>query len=208
MIAPSRNPSLETILPATKPQPELVRRIYQKAVSDEAAVVQGWSNASEDKKQAVTELGFPPSSEELLRNSANPLLEKQIKSVAAAHRSTIKKHLPSLTTYRPSELVIASLQAAWEPYAELLLRAAKSMAGADFGKIKLELINSGFEQTILDFFRENQERKYFLQQTPKSIARLIVTRRHPKRIGSEESLRTAEKHIYGRNRRKKSNPPA
>ena len=202
MIAAPSNPRLETILPQTKPTPELVQRIYQKAVSDEAGVIQRWSAAAEDKKQAVSQLGFPSSSEELLRKRANPLSEAQIKSVAANHRKTIKKHLPSLATYRPSELVIASLLSAWEPYAELLLRKANSVAGEDFGKIKRELIKSGFERTILDFFRENQRRKHFLQQTPKSIARLIATRRHPKRIGSEESVRTAEKNIYGRNRRK------
>jgi hypothetical protein len=156
----------------------------------------------------VAELGFPPSSEELLKNSTKPMPAKRIETVAAAHRTVIKKHLPSLTTYRPSELAISSLQAAWEPYAELMLRTANSIKGADFGEMQPELIKSGFERTILDFFRENQRRKYFLQQTPKSIARLIVTQRHPKRISSEENLRTAEKHIYGRNRRKSGSPPA
>jgi hypothetical protein len=190
----------------TKPTPKLVQRIYQKAVSDEAGVIQRWSAAAADKKQAVSRLGFPSSSEEWLRNRANPLSDAQIQSVAANHRKAIKKHLPSLTTYRPSELVIANLHAAWEPYAELLLRAAKSAGGTDFGEIKRELIKLGFNQAILDFFRENQRRKYFLQQTPKSIARLIATRRHPKRIGSEDSVRTAEKHIHGRNRHKKSGP--
>jgi hypothetical protein len=193
-------------LPQTVPAPELVQRIYRKAVSEEEAIAQRWSHASEDKKQAVSELGFPPSSEEFLRNSANPLSEKQIKGVAAAHRTAINKHLPSVTTYKPSELVIASLQAAWEPYAELLLNGAKSVKGADLGQMKSKLIEGGFEPKILDFFPENQRRKYFLQQTPRSITRLIVTRRHPKRIGSEESVRTAEKNIHGRNRRKKSGP--
>lgn len=193
-------------MPQTVPAPELLQRIYRKAVSDEEAIVQRWSHASEDKKQAVSELGFPPSSEEFLRNSANPLSEQQIKSVAAAHCAATEKHLGSLTTYRPSELIVASLEAAWEPYAELLLSRAKSLKGADLGQMKPRLIEDGFEPTILGFFPENQRRKYFLQQTPKSIARLIVTRRHPKRVGSEESVRTAEKNIYGRNRRKKSGP--
>ena len=188
----------------------LVEKIYEKAIADEAEVIsQMWPSAAEQKRNAVAALGFPPSSEEWLRKRANPLSDAQIKSVAADHRKTVKKHLPSLTRYRPSELVLANLQAAWEPYAELLLGAAKSLAGQNFGKIKPELIKLGFNRAILDFFRENQRRKYFVQQTPKSIARLIATRRHPKRIGSEESMRTAEKHIYGRrkgNKARKARP--
>jgi hypothetical protein len=183
---------------------QLVEKIYQKAIADETEIISRmWPSAGEQKRSAVADLGFPPSSEVWLKNSTHPLSEKQVKSVAADHRKTVKKHLPSLTTYRPSEMVIASLQAAWEPYADLLLNAAKSVGGADFGEIKIKLIKGGFERAILDFFRENQKRKYFLQQTPKSIARLIVMRRHPRRIGSEESLRTAEKHIYGRRNRRK-----
>jgi hypothetical protein len=192
------------------PQPRVTRkrvqRTYQKAVSDETGIIQRWPNAMEDKKRAVSELGFPPSSEEWLRKSANPLLEKQIKSIAAAHRTAIKNQLPSLTRYRPSELVIASLQTAWECYAKLLLRVAKSKSlkkWMAFGEIKQKLIKRGFEPTILDFFQENQRKKYFLQQTPRSLARLMVTWRHSKRISSEESVRTAEKNIYGRNRRGK-----
>lgn len=181
---------------------QFVERIYQKAIADEAEIISRmWPSAGE-QRSAVAELGFPASSEEWLKNSTHPLSEKQIKSVAAAHRKTVKKHLPRLTRYRPSELAIASLQAAWEHYTELLLSAAKSVAGADFGEIKVDLINTGFDPAILDFFRENQRRKYFLQQTPKSIARLIVARRHPNRIGSEESVRTAEKHISGRKPRR------
>lgn len=195
-------------MPQTKPSLELVQRIYQKAVSDEEAVLQRWPYASEDKKVAVTELGFPPSSKELLRQYGNrdsnsAYSEEQSKRIAPTHRGVIKKHLPSLTKYRPSELVIASLQKCWELYAKLLLESANSLAGRNFGEIKPGLIESGFDPTILNFdsFQESQTRKYFLQQTPASIARQIVTQRHPKRVGSEEALRTAERHVYGRTRR-------
>jgi hypothetical protein len=112
---------------------QLVEKIYQKAITDGAEIISRmWPSAVEQKRSAVAELGFPTNSEEWLKNSTAALSEKQIKSIAATHRKAIKKHLPSLATYRPSELVIASLQAAWEPYAELLLRAAKSEPGGEF----------------------------------------------------------------------------
>lgn len=82
----------------------LVEKIYEKAIADEAEVIsQMWPSAAEQKRNAVAALGFPPSSEEWLRKRANPLSDAQIKSVAADHRKTVKKHLPSLTRYWSSQ---------------------------------------------------------------------------------------------------------
>jgi len=187
----------------------LVQRIYQRGVSDEAVVLERWGYAGEEKRRTVAELGFPSSSEKSLRQPGSrdrdsAYSEEQIKRIAAAHRAVIKKRLPSLAAYRPSQLAIATLQKCWEPYAKLLLESAKSLAGADFGDMKAGLIENGFDPTVLDLdcFRENQTKKYFLQQTSASIARRIVIERHPKRIGIEDAVRTAEKRIYGRTRRK------
>lgn len=106
--------------------------------------------------------------------------------------------MPGLCRYRPSDLILANLREAWTPYAELLLQSAAPLEGTDFDELKPQLRDLGFEEKILDLFRPGQKRKYFLQQTPASVATMIVARRFPRRIGSEEVVRTAHKRLYSR----------
>jgi hypothetical protein len=184
-----------------RPTPELVERIYQRAIADEAAAVQLWPDAREYQRKMGAELGFSETAEAWIRKSrrANRQpqdVEDEIERACSAHRAAVAKHLPKLVKYKPSELLVANLQKAWEPYAELLLDTAKSLQGNDFGEFRPMLIQLGFHEEILRLCREDQKRRYFLQQTPASMARAIATQRHYHRIGNEEVVRAAEKRLY------------
>lgn len=190
-----------------RPTPELVERIYQRAIADEAAAVRLWPDAREYQRKMGAELGFSQTAEAWIRKSrrANRQpkgVEDEIERARSAHRAAVAKHLPRLVKYKPSELLVTNLQKAWEPYAELLLDTAKSFQGIDFGELKPKLIELGFQKEILRLFREDQKRRYFLQQTPASMAREIATQRHHHRIGDKEVVRAAEKHLYSHLRSK------
>ena len=182
------------------PQPVFVRGIYRRAVRDESRILQLWPNARAHKRTVVSELGFSPFAERWIKKlgAKPPATHQELAAIRAAHREVIRKHMPKLVEYRPSELLIANLHEGWMPYAELLLRTAHALVGADFAELKPQLENLSFEKSILSLFNPAQKRKYFLQQTPASVATMIVARRHPKRIGSEEAVRIAQKRIYSR----------
>jgi hypothetical protein len=186
------------------PKPSFVRGAYRQAIRDELRTLQLWPEAREHKRKVVSELGFSPGAAEWLRKSGamprdtSEALEAGIERVRAAHQRVIEEKMPRLCGYRPSELILANLHEAWVPYAGLILKTAALLQGADFDELKPRLAKLGFEKKILDLFRSGQKRKYFLQQTPASVATMIVSRRHRLRIGSEESVRSAQKRLYSR----------
>jgi hypothetical protein len=194
------------------PEPCLVRSVCDRAKRDEDKILQLWPKASVHKKEKVSELAF---SAEWVRSLRGPLttvlpdpgaalpnaseeLQSGITQVRAAHQKVIKDTMPGHCGYKPSEFILANLHEAWCPYAHLLLRAARLVEGAEFEEIKPHLEKLGFEKAILDLFRPAQKRRYFVQQTEASIATMIVSRRHHRRIGSEEAVRTAQKRLYSR----------
>ena len=109
----------------------------------------------------------------------------------------------SMPSYRPSELILANLQESWIPYAELLLKEAAQLEGRDFSELKPQLKILGFAEEILGYFLGTQRRKYFFQQTPASIATLIVWNRlTDKGIGiQEDTIKRAGNRLYARLRR-------
>jgi len=197
-VHPSRAATREAAMKNVRrlPKSRFVRSVYRRAFRDELPILRLWPNAHEHKKKVVSELGFSPIAAEWLRESG--ATEAEIERVRAAHQKTIKEMMPGLCRYRPSELILANLHEAWMPYSELLLQTAALLKGADFDELKSQLRDLGFEEKILDLFRPGQKRKYFLQQTPASVATMIVYRHFPLRIGSEEAVRTAQKRLYSR----------
>jgi hypothetical protein len=178
------------------PKPHFVRSVYRRAIRDELLILRLWPNAREHKKKVVSELGFSPIAAEWLRESG--ATQADIERIRVAHQKAIKEMMPDLCRYRPSELIHANLHEAWITYADLLLKTAARLDGTLFKELKPQLSKIGFEEQILDVFQPDQKRKYFLQQTPASVATMIVARRHHRRIGSEEAVRTAQKRLYSR----------
>jgi hypothetical protein len=182
------------------PERAAIERVYRRAVEDEKRVLEMWPRAREHKKKRVDELRFSPFAEKMMSSDQHGAgtHKKVVEGVREAHMKAIKGLMPALVNYRPSELVVASLHEAWFLYAELLLAGAAAMRGADFADLRPQLEHCGFDAQILSFFRSNQKRKYFLQQTPSSIATFIVSQRLPERICSEETMRTAQKRLYSK----------
>jgi hypothetical protein len=177
------------------PNPEFVERVYRRAVEDETRILRLWPDARAHKRTVVSELGFSLVAETWSKKprAKRPAALLELAAIRVNHRDVIRKNMPQLGSYRPSELVIANLNEAWIPYADLLLQTVRIVDGADFAELKPQLEKLCFEKSILNLFQPTQKRKYLLQQTSASVATMIVARRHPRRIGSEESVRTAQK---------------
>jgi hypothetical protein len=176
------------------PEARIVRRVFERAIQDEEQILRLWPKAREHKRKVVSELGFSPIAAEYLEKTG--ATKADIDRVRVAHQKAMKEIMPRLHGYRPSELILANLHEAWNPYAALILQTARLLPGADFGELKSQLKDLGFQEEILNLFPPQQKRKYFLQQTPASLATKVVSRRHHRRIGSEEALRTAQKRLY------------
>jgi hypothetical protein len=192
---------------------DIVVATYRRAITDEQIVLALWPKAKEHKTKNVAALALSPAAEEAIGASvrknvgASDNHEAEVAAavadVRAIHGTILAEHAPGLFNYRPSEFIAANLQEAWIPYAELLLKAARQLKGRNVAELVRDLKRLGFADEILAMFRISQKRKYFLQQTPASMARLIVTSRLPYRMRSEETVRTAGKRLYSRIRSKK-----
>jgi hypothetical protein len=184
--------------------PTRVGAAYQLAVADEQKILELWPDAKGYKTKNLNELAFSPVAEQAVRDflnkdpDASQDPEAAIARSRAAHKKALKQWIPGLFDWRPSEFISANLLEAWMPYGELILTTAGQLKWKDFSELKTQLHAMGFDGQILNYFRPIQQRRYFLKQTPASIATMIVSQRHSKRIGSQEAVRTAGKHLYSR----------
>jgi hypothetical protein len=187
-----------------------VAATYQRALADEQKVLLLLRRAAakEAKKKNVAALGFSSAAEQelerFLRSHPEPGQNRRATAdrYRSAHRKAMAESMPS---YRPSELILANLQESWIPYAELLLKEAAQLEGRDFSELKPQLKNKGFVEEILGYFLAAQRRKYFFQQTPASIATLIVWNRlTDNSIGiQEDTIKRAGNRLYARLRSSK-----
>jgi hypothetical protein len=190
-----------------------IEAAYERALADEQRFLKLLPRAAakEAKRKnaaAFAALGFSSAGEQELQRFLNsrPDLWRDRRATAdryrAAHQEAMVKSMPD---YRPSELTHANLQESWTPYAELLLREAAQLEGANFSALKPQLEELGFEKKILDYFRATQGRKYFLQQTAASVATLIVSRHLDEEgiVIEQDTVKRAGNRVYSRVRSKK-----
>jgi len=190
--------------------PARVAATYHRALADEHSVLPLLPRAAakDAKKKNVATLGFSSVAEQelerFLRKHLEPAQNPRVTAdrYRAAHREAMAKGMPG---HRPSELIHASLQECWIPYAELLLEEAARVEGNDFSALKPQLKELGFDEKILDYFRAAQGRKYFLQQTAASVATLIVSRRLDDQgiVIEQDTVKRAGNRVYSRIRSSK-----
>jgi len=190
-----------------------VAATYQRALADEQKVLPLLPRAAakEHKKKNVAAfeaLGFSSAAEQelehFLRRHPEPTQDPRAtaEKYRAAHREAILESMPE---YRPIELIHANLQELWIPYSELLLKEAAKLKGKEFSALKPQLLQLGFAGEILDYFRADQGRKYFLQQTAASVATLIVSRRLDDQgiVIEQDTVKRAGNRLYSRIRSSK-----